>query len=109
MKVAAAYADETLNILRAELEIAERAYQQHLLATQLCKMHILKIRRNVERAARDVTWFPAHVSPAQIDDPDWHAPSAEVHFASPSPPHVPGNVISLLTEANPVSNIDVCR
>lgn len=91
MKVAAAYAEETVNILRAELEIAERKYQQHLLSTQLCKMHILKTRRKVERAARDITWFYNQPSVSQIDDPDWHVPSSNIHFASPSSPHILGN------------------
>ena len=90
-KVAAAYANETVKILCAELEIAERKYQQQLLAMQLCKMHVLKTRRKMEVASHDVMWFDSQPCVADIDDPDWHAPSASLHYSSDSPPDVCGH------------------
>lgn len=91
MKVAAAYANKSIKILCGELEIAEHKYQQLLLATQLLKMHILKTRRKIDAASRDVMWFDSQPCVAHIDDPDWHAPSTTVRCTSAPPPHVSGN------------------
>jgi hypothetical protein len=76
VKIASVYADEQFKAHRAKTEVAERRYQQQLLAAQASKMHVLKLRRKLDQIARDASWF--HLQAAgiiSIDDPDWNAPA----------------------------------
>lgn len=69
----------------AELEIAERKYQQQLLVMGLRKMHVLKTRRKMEVASHDVMWFDSQPCVVDIDD------LLPLHYSSDSPPDVSGN------------------
>lgn len=88
-----AYAEETFQIYSAKADIAERKYQQLLLATQLSKMEVLKLRRMRDQCAQDVTFFQSRApDTVVIDDPDWFAPS--INLRRPSvPPQDPGNAV----------------
>ena len=77
VKIASVYADEQFKAHRAKTEVAERRYQQQLLAAQASKMHVLKLRRKLDQIARDASWFHLQADGiTSIDDPDWIAPSA---------------------------------
>lgn len=55
--IAAAYADETRRILRAEAYIAERKYRQTILVAQSHKISMVKAHGKYQRAVYDVNWF----------------------------------------------------